>query len=175
MVDCKMLPALLASLSLLGCSASGNQDLVAYMEQTKTEAGNRSRIDPLPAYPPYVAVVYNSAGLRSPFDPPRDIVVSDIRGKTTGSPDLSRPKEFLEQFNIAELSMVGTIEKGGVRWALVKDGRRSIHRVKVGNYVGQNYGHIRDIRPRGIDLIETVVNGQGDWVERPRSLEMHAK
>jgi len=172
MIDNKFLYLALAVLFLYGCSSSDNQDLVAYMEQTKIDASNQSRIDPLPAYPPYVAVVYSSAGFRSPFEPPRDVVVANVVGKITNAPDMARPKEFLERFNIAELSMVGTIEKEGVRWALVKDGGQSVHRVKTGNYIGQNYGLIRDIRPTGIDLIEIVVNGQGGWVERPRSLNM---
>lgn len=157
---------------LAGCSSSDNQDLIDYMERTKAESGNQRRIDPLPAYPPYVAVVYSSAGLRSPFQPPRSVVVAQIRGKTTIAPDMTRPKEYLERFNIAELSMVGTIEKEGVRWALVKDRGQSVHRVKAGNYLGQNYGLIKDVRPSGIDLVEVVVNGQGGWVERPRSLDM---
>lgn len=176
MIDAKRVFRLTTIVSVIlfqvGCSSSNNQDLVAFMEQTKAEASNQRRIDPLPAYPPYVAVVYSAAGLRSPFDPPRSVVVTEVRGKESSAPDLARPKEFLERFNIAELSMVGTIEKEGVRWALVQDGSRSVHRVKVGNYVGQNYGQITDVRPTGIELIEIVVNGQGGWIERPRSLNM---
>ena len=170
------LPIFLASLLLLaGCSSSDNSDLIAFMDQTRSDAASRSRIDPLPAYPPYVAVVYGSAGLRSPFQPPRDVVIAEIRGKSTSAPDLARPKEYLERFNIAQLSMVGTIEKEGTRWALVRDGGNSVHRVSVGNHIGQNYGQIMDIRPTGIDLVEVVVNGQGGWIERPRSLNMRSE
>lgn len=166
---------LVATLLVQGCSSSNNQDLIDYMEQTKQDARNQSRIDPLPAYPPYVAVIYSGAGLRSPFEPPRDVVIAEVRGKSASAPDMSRPKEFLERFNIAELSMVGTIEKEGIRWALIKDRGNSVHRVKAGSYVGQNYGRITGIRPTGIDLIEVVVNGQGGWIERPRALNMQSE
>lgn len=160
------------SILLTGCSGSSNQDLVQFMDQVRADSANRIRIEPLPAYPPYVAVVYQSAGSRSPFEPPREIVVSEVTGIQTEAPDFSRPKEFLERFNLAELSMVGTIKKDGVTWALIKDSSSSVHRVKQGNYLGRNYGLIMEVRETGLDLVETVVNGQGGWIERPRSMGM---
>ena len=165
--------ALATLLLLVGCRTSDNSDLLEFIAQTKADASRSRPIDPLPANPPYVAFVYGSAGLRSPFEPPRDVV--EIRGRPTGAPDLARPKEYLERFNIAQLSMVGTIEKEGTRWALVRAGSNSIHRVTLGNRIGQNYGKVVDIRPKGIDLVEVVVNGQGGWIERPRSLNMRGE
>lgn len=164
--------SVVATVLVTGCSSSNNQDLVDYMQNTRIDASNQSRIEPLPAYPPYVAVTYTSAGLRSPFDPPREVITAELRGELADAPDLSRPKEFLERFNIAELAMVGTIERNGVRWALVRDSSRSVHRVTTGNYLGRNYGRINDVRDSSVDLTEVVVNGQGGWIERPRSLNM---
>ena len=142
------------------------------MDQTKAQAQNAGRIEPLPAYPPYVATIYSSAGMRSPFDPPRQVVINELSGDAVSAPDLSRPKEFLERFNVTELTMVGSIEKDGVIWALIRDSSQSVHRVKVGNFIGRNYGLITEVRADSIDLIETVVNGQGGWIERPRGLSV---
>lgn len=161
---------LLVAVALAGCSSNNNQDIIAFMEQVRAESANRIRIEPLPAYPPYVAVVYQSAGQRSPFAPPRQVVASEISGTLTDAPDLSRPKEFLERFNLAELSMVGSIEHNGVRWGLIRDGEGSVHRVREGNYLGRNYGQVTRINESNLDLVETVVNGQGGWIERPRSM-----
>lgn len=158
--------------TLVACSSSNNQDIIAFMERVRTDAANRIRIDPLPAYPPYVAVVYQSAGQRSPFDPPRQEVTSEVSGTLTSAPDLSRPREFLERFNLAELSMVGSIEHNGVRWGLIRDAEGSVHRVREGNYLGRNYGLVTQIGESSLDLVETVVNGQGGWIERPRSMGM---
>tara|TARA_R110002073_G_scaffold252951_2_gene415534 strand:- start:1318 stop:1854 length:537 start_codon:yes stop_codon:yes gene_type:complete len=163
---------LLGVIMLAACTSSNNQDILAFMEQVRAESANRIRIDPLPAYPPYVAVVYQSAGQRSPFAPPRQVVASEISGTLTNAPDLSRPKEFLERFNLAELGMVGSIQHNGVRWGLIKDGEGSVHRVREGNYLGRNYGKITEISESSLDLVETVVNGQGGWIERPRSMGM---
>jgi type IV pilus assembly protein PilP len=161
---------LLGVLVLSACSSNNNQDIIAFMEQVRAESANRIRIEPLPAYPPYVAVVYQSAGQRSPFAPPREVVTSEISGVLTDAPDLSRPKEFLERFNLAELTMVGSIEHNGVRWGLIRDGEGSVHRVRAGNYLGRNYGQVTRINESNLELVETVVNGQGGWIERPRSM-----
>ncbi len=163
---------LLVMTMLVACTSNNNQDILAFMEQVRAESANRIRIDPLPAYPPYVAVVYQSAGQRSPFAPPREVVTSDISGTLTNAPDLARPKEFLERFNLAELNMVGSIQHSGVRWGLIKDGDGSVHRVREGNYLGRNYGLVTQVSESSLDLVETVVNGQGGWIERPRSMGM---
>ncbi|MEC7728529.1 MAG: pilus assembly protein PilP, partial [Pseudomonadota bacterium] len=47
-----------------------------------------------------------------------------------------------------------------------------IHRVRTGNYMGQNYGRIVGVSETRIELIEIVPNGRGGWVERPRSLTL---
>lgn len=164
---------LLAGVVMLSaCSSNNNQDILAFMEQVRAESANRIRIEPLPAYPPYVAVVYQSAGQRSPFASPREVVTSDISGVLTAAPDLSRPKEFLERFNLAELTMVGSIQHNGVRWGLIRDGDGSVHRVREGNYLGRNYGLVTQVSESSLELVETVVNGQGGWIERPRNMGM---
>ena len=165
-----MLLGLLVILSVAGCTASDNQDLAAFMDAERNKPA--TAIEPLPEYPPYIAVIYSSAGLRSPFNPPISARENEFTGTKTQAPNKTRPREYLERFNVAELRMVGTIEQHGVRWALIADSAGSVHRVKAGNYVGRNYGRISDIRNTGIQLTEVVVDGQGGWIERPRSLNM---
>ncbi|MEQ9568450.1 MAG: pilus assembly protein PilP, partial [Pseudomonadales bacterium] len=60
----------------------------------------------------------------------------------------------------------------GVRWGLIRDAEGSVHRVREGNYLGRNYGLVTQIGESSLDLVETVVNGQGGWIERPRSMGM---
>jgi type IV pilus assembly protein PilP len=88
-------------------------------------------------------------------------------------PDLDRPREVLENFDLKSLTMVGTLQGvGGGLFALIRDGSGGIHRVRSGNYMGQNYGRIVGISETRIELIEIVPNGRGGWVERPRSLSL---
>jgi len=162
----------LGLLALVGCGSSRHEDLRAFMDSERMTAGTRNRIEPLPAFPPYVAVVYSSAGLRSPFLPPRNLVVKEFEGVETSAPNPNRPKEYLERFNIAELKMVGTLERDGQWWALIKDKLGSVHRVTIGNYIGRNYGKVSAVTDLGLELTEVVVDGQGGWIERPRNLSI---
>ena len=88
-------------------------------------------------------------------------------------PNLDRPREVLENFDLKELSMVGTLQgPTGNLFALIRDNSGGIHRVRAGNYMGQNYGRIVGVSETRIELIEIVPNGSGGWVERPRSLSL---
>jgi type IV pilus assembly protein PilP len=70
------------------------------------------------------------------------------------------------------LSMAGILARGNQMWALVDDGDGKVHRVKAGNYIGRNFGLITLINRREIEVMETVPDGKGGWINRPRTLAM---
>jgi type IV pilus assembly protein PilP len=101
------------------------------------------------------------------------LTMLDESPESTVEPDLDRPKEVLENFGLTELQMVGTLTStGGNLFALIEDADGGIHRVRTGNYMGSNYGRIIGISETRVELLEIVPNGQGGWVERPRSLSL---
>jgi type IV pilus assembly protein PilP len=55
---------------------------------------------------------------------------------------------------------------------LVRDPDGVVHRVHVGNYLGQNYGRIISIGEDRIDLVELVTNGAGGWMERQATIAL---
>lgn len=152
---------------LTACSRSDHSDLRAYVDEVKRRPAGA--IDPIPTFVPYEAFVYSSASLRSPFDPPVDVQRRQIvnSGKNI-KPDFNREKEYLESFDLNSLTMVGSIIKRGVLWALLKDGSGGVHRVKKGNYVGKNHGEIVATAESQIEITEIVSDGLSGWVERPR-------
>ena len=85
-------------------------------------------------------------------------------------PDEQRAKEYLEQFNISAMVMVGTIVKDGGMWGLIDDGTGNVHRIQVGNYLGRNHGKINYIDNSRVDIREIVPNGDAGWIERPKIL-----
>lgn len=165
----------LCVLVLVGCGEfRENSDLVDYIEETKRRPAGR--IDPLPPFVPYQSFSYSAMTLRAPFDPPVDEVQQMVLGKRAGvEPDLGREKEYLEEFNIASLAMVGTLERNGVLWGLIDDGDGGIHRVAKGNYLGKNHGVIVASSSRQLDVVEIVPDGVGGWVERPQVLQIVEK
>lgn len=164
--------ALVVSVSLLaGCGAGGDfSDLRAYMDEVRAKP--KGAIEPLPTFQPYESFTYKAASLRSPFQPPIKIdVVARQKGSKEIKPDESRVKQFLEGFNIETFQMVGSLRNDHELFALVS-GAGGVHRVKVGDYLGRNDGKITAIDESRIDVIEIVPDGEGGWLERPRTLPL---
>ena len=159
-----VLAALVAGL-LAGCSGRDG-DLDRFIDATKKEPGGR--VEPLPEVKPYEAFTYTDQDLRSPFVP------GGSGGASAGlRPDSKRNREFLEQFSLDTLKMVGTLNLGGSHYGLVstKDGR--VHRVVVGEHIGTNDGKITDITPSKIALVEIIPDGLGGYIERPAALGLN--
>lgn len=162
------LPVLLA-----GCSGGGQQDLIQYMQEVRQRPSKP--IEPIPPFAEYHSFAYSSAGKRSPFDQPIEIMAIatvDMSNRPPVKPDPNRPKEFLENFSISAIAMVGTMAKNNQLWALVNDGTGNIHRVKVGNYMGRNQGRISNVTNTQIELVEIVPDGGGGWFERPQVVKL---
>ena len=171
MTSFRLLSCGLIFTALTGCGASNDfNDLQAYMDEMR--ARPKGSIEPLPKFQAYEAFSYGAAALRSPFQPPIKV---DLMAKQKGSqeikPDETRVKQFLEGFNIEVFEMVGTLSNEGSQFALVS-GAGGVHRVKVGDYLGRNHGRILAVNEAAVEVVEIVPDGEGGWLERPRSLSL---
>lgn len=156
---------------LAGCGGGRDfVDLQVYMDEVR--ARPKGSIEPLPKFQPYESFTYSAAALRSPFQPPVKIdLASRQKGSQDVKPDEARVRQFLEGFNIEVFEMVGTLGNGQGVFGLV-NGAGGVHRVKVGDYLGRNHGRILAIDESKIDVVEIVPDGDGGWLERPRSLSL---
>jgi type IV pilus assembly protein PilP len=161
-------------LLLAGCSGGDHKDLVKYMQDVHKRPPKP--IEAVPAFEEYKTFSYSAAGSRSPFDPPLNFdgdLLADFGMRPSDvRPDPTRPREFLENFSIGGINMVGTIEKNGVLWGLVDDGTGNVHRVKTGNYMGRNHGRILGIDNRQITLVEIITDGGTGYLERPKVIRI---
>ena len=162
----KVIPLALAACSVLlaGCG-SDMDDLDEYINAIKARPGGR--IEPLPEIKPYETFSYvaDRDGMRSPFAP--DLPQHNAAVSNSGTrPDLERSREFLEQFSLDTLRMVGTLMQGETAYGLVQTSDGLIHRVVAGNYMGQNDGRIVNITESEIEIIEIVSDGIGGYIER---------
>lgn len=157
-------------LTLSGCGGGDFSDLQSYMEQVR--ARPKGSIEPVPKFQPYEAFTYTASVMRSPFQPSVKIdIMSQRKGSKDIKPDETRIKQFLEGFNIETFEMVGTLSNDSGLNALIR-GAGGVHRVKVGDYLGRNNGRIISIKDSGIEVIEIVPDGEGGWLERPRSIPL---
>ena len=149
-------------LLLSGCS-SGQDELRQYIADVQKRPGGK--IDAMPEVKPYESFAYNAQTLRSPFTP-----AAPASANSGVRPDQKRNREFLEQFSLDTMQMVGTLKIGATSYGLVQTKDKLVHRVVVGNHMGQNDGKIVDITPSKISLIEIVPDGLGGYIERPAAL-----
>jgi len=167
----RLLCASVALISLAGCNDDKSfSDLTTFMDEAR--ARPTGTIEPLPKFRAYEAFTYNAANLRSPFQPPiKADLVNRQKGSRLVAPDETRPRQFLEGFNIEAFEMVGTMGNDSGTFALLK-GAGGVYRVKVGDYLGRNNGRIISIDDSQVDVVEIVPDGEGAWLERPRSISL---
>jgi type IV pilus assembly protein PilP len=144
-----------------GCAAGVDDELMSYVDDVKARPGGR--IEALPQIQPYETFAYKADSIRSPFQMDRPNAASAMTGP---KPIQNRNKEYLEQFPLDTLSMVGTLEREGSTFGLVKTQDGMVHRVSPGNYVGQNDGRIVAINGAEIRLEELAPDGIGGFYKR---------
>jgi type IV pilus assembly protein PilP len=122
-----------AATALSGCT-SKDDELDQFIADTKKEPGGR--VEPLPELKPYESYTYESTNARSPFMP------GGSGGSSAASlrPDSRRNREFLEQFSLDTLRMVGTLRMSDRTYGLVQTKDGLVHRVLPGSYMGQADG-----------------------------------
>lgn len=163
---------LIVSLAIIGLSACGgdNDDLDQYINEIKARPGGR--IEPLPEITPYEIFTYvaDAENIRSPFVPDTPQVAAGGGGGPR--PVEGRSREFLEDFPLDSLRMVGTLDMGNTVYGLVQTSDGLIHRVVPGNYMGQNDGRILEISESEIDMVEIISDGIGGYIERDAAISL---
>jgi type IV pilus assembly protein PilP len=156
----------LALVAGLAACTSADDELDRFIADTKNQPGGR--VEPLPEVKPYQTFAYSAASMRSPFVP------GSAGGPGTANvrPDVKRNREFLEQFSLDTLKMVGTLRLAGTNYGLVQTKDGLVHRVVPGNHMGQADGRITEVSPSKISLIEIVPDGLGGYIERPAALAL---
>ena len=82
-----------------------------------------------------------------------------------------RRRELLEGFALDQIRMVGMLNQAGTNVALV-EASGGTHMVRVGSYVGQNFGLVTRITESEVQLKEIVQDAAGEWIERPTTLQL---
>ena len=154
----------------LTLSACGNEthhtDLELFVKNSGK--GLRGQVVPVPEVQPYSHFPYTAFEIPNPFKPRKNKL---SKGEGGGlQPDFNRRKEPLEKFPLESLKMVGSLEQEEKSFALIKAPDSTLHRVKEGGYLGQNFGLISDISESEVNLKEIVQDSTGDWSERISTL-----
>ena len=166
----KILPLLVF---INACSVGDQfEDIKVFMAEVESKP--RGTITPLPEFKAYQPFTYGASNQRSPFEPPILLPTKNSQDESdiTIRPPRNHVKQYLEGFPLAALAMVGSFQKGNLMYGLIEDSKGSVHRVEVGDYMGDQWGKIKNIKENRIDITEIVSDGAGGWLRRPRTIEI---
>ena len=157
---------LVISWMMTACSQNGNSDLETFIKEAGK--GLQGQIDPVPGIKPYTHFAYQAFDMPNPFMPRKSDQPQSMMSGI--QPDLNRHKEVLESYPLESLSMVGSLQRQELIFALIKSPDGTVHRVKKGNYLGQNFGRIAHISEAEVKLVEIVQGGVNEWTEQVSAL-----
>ena len=170
--------ALLILVTLAGCGSSKEDDIRQWMVEERNQT--RPKVAPIPAPKQFKPEAYVNAAAMEPFSNQkltqalkRDSSQATSNGALV-APELARRKEPLEAFPVDAMSLVGSIIKAGQPVALVRVDSL-LYQVKLGNYLGQNYGKVTKITETEITLREIVQDAVGEWIERVATLQLQER
>ncbi len=162
-------------LLLTGCGASSEDDIRQWMVEERNQT--RPKVNPIPAPKQFKPEAYTNASAMEPFSNQkltqalkRDSAQVVSNGALV-APELARRKEPLEAFPLDAMTLVGSIFKAGQPVVLVKVDNL-LYQVKLGNYLGQNYGKVTKISETEVTLREIVQDAAGEWIERVATLQL---
>ena len=182
--------AIAITCGLSGCRSDEQAELKTWMqnERAKTPA----TIKPIPKPLPFSAAEYLESGDEHPFnsDKLREAMIK-VRSNSNNKqfePDLSRKREVLESFPIDTIRMLGVMmsagksaSKGAAGSSDFKDTQpvaqvmagQQLHNVRVGQYIGTDFGRVTAVTETAIVLSERVQDSAGIWAERNSKIPLN--
>jgi type IV pilus assembly protein PilP len=163
---------------LYGCGSSSEDEIRQWMVEERNQT--RPKVAPIPAPKQFRPEAYTNSSEMEPFSNQkltqalkRDSAQLVANGALV-APELARRKEPMESFPLDSMALVGSIIKAGEPVALVKIDKL-LYQVKLGSYLGHNFGRVMKITETEVTLREIVQDAVGEWIERVATLELQER
>ena len=165
----------LSAVLLVTACSSPSEELQAWTEQQRREVKFGVQLLPPPGRfepQPYLVLQevdpFNSQKLSGAMR--QEVRQMDARMMA----ELNRRREPLEALPLDAMALTGSVLRQGRPVALIAVDKL-LYQVKLGDYMGQNYGRVVKIEESNIELREIVQDASGEWVERITALQMQEK
>jgi type IV pilus assembly protein PilP len=169
----KFLWLVLAAMGLSACE-SGQEDMQRWMVEQRAQV--KPSVPPISEPKKFTPQAYTEASSFEPFNILK--LTQALRRESNQpstseliAPELARRKEPLEAFPLDAMAMVGSMNRSGQPVALVRVDKL-LYKVRVGEYLGLNYGRITRINETELGLREIVQDAAGEWIERVATLQL---
>jgi type IV pilus assembly protein PilP len=156
-----------AAVGLSGCIGSEQDELQQWMAEQRAQV--RPTVPPITEPKKFTPQAYTEGNAFEPFNMQKltqALRRDSAQPSTSGliAPELARRKEAL----------VGSMNRNGQPVALVTVDKL-LYQVRVGNYLGLNYGRITRISETELALREIVQDAAGEWIERVATLQLQER
>ena len=162
----------LVAIALSACTADVSE-LQGWMDETRTNAPRRTtRLEEPKRFEPFR---YEARSDIDPFSNSKlQVALARFTDRNKGglTPDLNRRREPLESFPLDGLRLVGHLSRASSGPVALVEADKVIFQLRVGNYVGQNFGRVTRITETEVGVRELVQDAAGDWVERESALAL---
>jgi type IV pilus assembly protein PilP len=162
------------ALTLTACG-DAQDELQQWIEQQRREV--KPNVTPLSPPKKFNPQAYLSGAGVEPFSTQKLTVAIKQESRQPNSllaAEINRRKEPLEAYPLDSMAMVGSVTKQGRPYALLRVDNL-LYQVKMGDYLGQNYGKVTKISETDVSLREIVQDAAGEWIERTSSLQLQER
>ena len=165
-INSTIITKLLIILAFLGMTACGKsdqvEDLKHYMEEMKqTAAASQKKIPPAEFNIPTPQKYSATTALRSPFDESGFAAGSGINAANP-----------LQAYPLSVLRFVGTLTQGDKVYAFILAPDNAVYQVQKGDVVGERQGHVVDIYPDRINIMEVDTSDEKAPVTRMATIQL---
>ncbi|HKM16555.1 MAG TPA: pilus assembly protein PilP [Marinospirillum sp.] len=153
-------------LLLIACSDSAaTQAIEAQLAGLRIKP--QGEIEALPHLPKILKITDTYLPARDPFLP----VNNSINNLKLSVPNLNRPLTVLEQWDVAQLSFRGSMQRGKSLRAFIITPDKQLVTVVKGDRMGKNHGTIVHLDKESITLVEIISSGS-EWQERKHIINL---
>jgi type IV pilus assembly protein PilP len=178
MLQQRLFVVLILTLVTSACTGSNEDEIRQWMADERNQT--KPKVAPIPAPKQFRPEPYVKSSEIEPFSNlkltqalKRDSAQAAANAGLV-APELTRRKEPLEAFPLDAMALVGSIIKAGQPVALIKVDSL-LYQIKLGNYLGQNYGRVTKITETEVVLREIVQDAVGEWIERITTLQLQER
>ncbi|RTL56883.1 MAG: hypothetical protein EKK46_03780 [Rhodocyclaceae bacterium] len=168
----------LISLLLASCGGGEPEDVRLWM--TESTKDMRGKVPPLPEIKAMPVITYEPGELIPPFNTEKLFAeeAKSAQIARNGGPKPLNPDAYpMTRVPLEAIRLVGTMLIGKEVTAIMTIDREAPRRVRVGDYVGQNFGRVTsiklasDLNDGEVTVKETVLE-KGVWVEKESRVAM---
>jgi type IV pilus assembly protein PilP len=171
--------ALAVTVMVLGCGVllagcEGEQeDIPKWMNGQAADM--HGAVKPLPEIRIFSVVDYAALAGLEPFNTAR-IEPAKPEKRRMDDPRLNpdRQREPLEAYPLETLKMVGILGKGKSVNALIQ-AEKALYQIRVGNFMGRDYGKVIAINQDSLELQELVEDLNEGWIERITTVRLQER